>query len=310
MQEVPIPVISVGNISLGGTGKTPVVERISIMLKEKGFHPGIVTRGYKRKRKGVFAVDPHRDSARMAGDEAYMLARRTGLPVIVGSDRALAIVEGMKNFHIDIALLDDGFQVRNLRKDAEVVVLNPGRGRLFPLGSDREPPAKLRNATVVLANKGDLDDSVKGMIPGIPVFAMRYKPVYLHNMKRNLIGPCGFLKGKRIAAFSGLGDNASFFSLLEDLGAQVVEEMEFPDHHSYTARDMERIRTFNHVDALVTTEKDAVKLEERDVPDNLFYLTIEAQIEGEAEMLELLLAKLRKTYGCIPKGTACLMADA
>lgn len=310
VQEVPIPVISVGNISLGGTGKTPVVERISVLLKERGFHPGIVTRGYKRRKKGIFAVDASTDSAKMVGDEAFMLARRTGLPVIVGSDRALAIVEGMKNFRIDIALLDDGFQVRNLRKDAEVVVLNPGHGKLFPLGSDREPPAKLRNATIVLANKGDLDDMVRGVIPGIPVFTMRYKPVYLHNIKRNLIGHYGFLRGKRIAAFSGLGDNASFFSLLEDLGAQVVEELEFPDHHAYTARDMEKIRALNHVDALVTTEKDAVKLMDRDLPENLFYLTIEAQIEGEAEMLELLLTKLRKTYGCIPKGPACLMADA
>ncbi len=120
-----VPVISVGNLSLGGTGKTTVVERLSRELKKRGLSPGIVMLGYKKKRRGAFAVDRNADTAESAGDEALMLARRTMLPVLVGKKRSESIERGIRDFDIDVAIFDDGFQVRNVHKDVELAY--PGR---------------------------------------------------------------------------------------------------------------------------------------------------------------------------------------
>jgi tetraacyldisaccharide 4'-kinase len=292
VKEVPIPVISVGNITLGGTGKTPIVERISRRLKEAGFNPGIVTRGYKRTRKGVFHVDSQCDDAVSVGDEAYMLACKTQIPVLVGADRAAAILKGIEDFQIDVAVLDDGFQLKNLRKDMEIVVLNGRKSReskgLFPLGPFREPVARVREADTILISKGDLDRDLAKMVQGIPSFRVRYQPVHLYNVKNRLIGHYNFLKGKRVLAFSGLGDNNSFFSLLRELGARIVHRIEYPDHYAYGERDVERFFSHKDVEMIVTTEKDAVKLAGLDCPNHLFYLSIEARIEKEKELLDLI----------------------
>jgi tetraacyldisaccharide 4'-kinase len=310
IEEVPIPVISVGNITLGGTGKTPVVARLSAGLKKIGFNPGIVTRGYKRQRKGVFCVDAAKDDALSAGDEAFMLAVSTQLPVIVGNNRAAAVVEGMKNCGIDLVLLDDGFQVMNLKKDVEVLVLK-GKGTgesegLFPLGPNREPLARIRDANILLMHSGDLGLRVKEYTEGIPAFRVQYKPAYLYKLKGNLIGRYNFLKGRRVIAFSGLGDNESFFRLLREIGARVIQALEYPDHHVYTQRDMETISSVKGADVIVTTEKDAVKLAGLKVPERLFYLAIEVRIDKEEEFLEVLLNRLRSSLSFQEPATALL----
>ncbi len=296
VEKAPIPVISVGNITLGGTGKTPVVELLSRRLKEQGFSPGIVTRGYARKRSGVFAVDARNDDAAGVGDEALMLARKTGLPVIVGKKRMEAVVLGVKNFSIDIAVLDDGYQVRDLRKDLEILVLSGKKGNdnggLFPLGPYREPQDQIRKAGVILINKGELSDGAQSLASGIPSFHVRYRPTFLYNMKRDLIGSHAFLKGKKVAAFAGLGDNRSFFELLRELGAQIVREVEFADHHAYTLTDIKSLATAENADLLVTTEKDAVKLERLELPEELYYLAVEAVVEREEEFLRFIVKRL------------------
>jgi tetraacyldisaccharide 4'-kinase len=296
VEKAGIPVVSVGNITVGGTGKTPVVELLSRRLKEQGFSPGIVTRGYRRKRGGVFGVSAKEDDAVSVGDEALMLARRTGLPVIVGKKRMQAVELGIKEFGIDLALLDDGYQVRNLRKDLEILVLNGEKGGregvLFPLGPYREPLAMIRKAGVILINKGELSNGAKAHAAGIPLFRVKYRPTFLYNVKRDLIGPCAFLKEKKVIAFAGLGDNRSFFELLRELGAEVVHEVEFPDHHMYGARDMERLGAFGGAQMIVTTEKDAIKLGLLKIPENLFYLAVEAAMEKEEEFVDLIVKRL------------------
>ena len=298
VEGVAVPVISVGNVTLGGTGKTPVVEKISAMLKEAGFHPAIATRGYKRRKKGTFPVDPRKDTALDVGDEAYMLARKTRVPVLVGSNRAEAIGMGMKMFPIDLAVLDDGFQLKNIEKDIEVLVLNGSEKKaargLFPLGPYREPLERIRDADIILVNKGDLDEDMEAYTEEIPTYRMRYKPVYLYNMKMDGMVHYGFLKGKRVAAFSGLGDNRSFFNLLRELGAEVVVETCYPDHHGYTEREVKRIASCGDVDLVVTTEKDAVKMAAMDVPENFFYLVVTIQIEKEQELFELIQNKIKR----------------
>jgi len=302
-ERAVIPVISVGNISLGGTGKTPVVERLSKRLKEEGLNPGIITRGYKRKKKGIFSVDTKNDTAHNVGDEAFMLAKRTNIPVFVGKDRLAAIEYGIGSSGIDIAILDDGFQVRNLAKDVELLILNGSESlekhELFPLGPYREPLVRIRDSHVILVNKGTLDKSALYFTRAIPKFHIRYKPLHLYNMKRNLIAHYLFLKGKCVVAFSGLGDNRSFFNLLRDIGADIVHEISFPDHHRYTEKDLRKCSSGKAIDCVITTEKDAVKIAHMNVPENLFYLSIEAVIEDEKKLMAFLLKKI----GVQPRGS-------
>lgn len=292
-----IPVVSVGNVTLGGTGKTPVVERLALRLKERGFTPAIVTRGYRRKKAGVFAVDPRNDSAESAGDEPLMLARRTGLPVIVAKERIEAVNRGIADFGIDIAILDDGFQVRNLAKDVEILILKGTREGertdLFPLGPFREPVERATRADIVLVNGGEPAASVRPFIAKKPLFRLNYRPTHLFNLKRRAIVHCNFMRGKRVVAFAGLGNNDSFFELVEALGAQVIARLPFPDHHSYTQTDMTGAIQAAEADLIVTTEKDGVKLERLELPDNLFYLAVEAVIEDEERLVDLILSKVR-----------------
>ena len=218
LKGVSIPVISVGNITLGGTGKTPVVEKLSAMLKEAGFRPGIATRGYKRKKKGTFSVDPKRDRALDVGDEALMLARRTQVPVLVGSDRAEAIGMGMKRFSIDLALLDDGFQLKNIEKDIEVVVVN-GSGKdaghdLFPLGPYREPVERLREADIILVNKGELDPEMEALAKDKPRYRIRYRPTHLYSVKYDGMLHYGVLRENGLPPSRGSGITVPFSASL------------------------------------------------------------------------------------------------
>ncbi|MDD4196670.1 MAG: tetraacyldisaccharide 4'-kinase [Syntrophorhabdaceae bacterium] len=294
-QDSPIPVISVGNITLGGTGKTPVVERLSRTFKDRGFNPGIITRGYLRTKSGTFPVDVKNDSAETAGDEAYMLAKRTRIPVIVGKDRLTAIECGVDCCNIDLAILDDGFQVKDVRKDADILILNGkeslARQELFPLGPYRDPVSRVRECDAILVSKAEPDSATIAFTRGIPRFQVRHHPVHLYNMKQDIITHYDYVKNKRIAAFSGLGDNESFFQLLRQLGANVVHETSYPDHYRYTQRDIKKLESVSDIECIVTTEKDAVKLLGMELPDNLFYLSIEARIEDEDTLMELLLKK-------------------
>jgi tetraacyldisaccharide 4'-kinase len=298
--EAPIPVISIGNITLGGTGKTPVVEKLTAVLKEKGFRPAIVTRGYKRKRKGTFPVDVQKDTAEDVGDEALMLARKTQLPVIVGTNRAQAIAEGIKTFQIDLAVLDDGFQLRNIKKDVDILVLKGNyKGEshaLFPLGPNREPRIRIKEADIVLMNRGKPDARTRDFAQGIPLFNVKYRPAYLYNLGRNTVGHYNYLRGKRVLAFSGLGDNESFFGLLREIGARVVHTIEYPDHYAYRQGDMERIASVGGVDVIVTTEKDAIKIAFMDIPESLHYLAIDVHIDREKELLDMILKKVNSGW--------------
>lgn len=295
-EETRIPVISVGNITLGGTGKTPIVDSIARGLKEKGFNPGIITRGYMRKRQGIFHVDAVNDTAEEVGDEAMMLAKRSKVPVIVGANRAQAIDKGIEMFGIDTAILDDGFQLKNIKKDMDILVLNGRQGiaarGLFPLGPYREPEERVGEADIILINKGEPDNRMQCRAAAIPTFRVTYKPAYLYNMQNDLFTHYNFLTGKRVLAFCGLGDNRSFFDLLSDLGAEVVHAISFPDHYVYTERDIAQCASFRDVHCMVTTEKDAVKIIHMKLPENLFYLSIDVVIEGEEQLLELITGRI------------------
>lgn len=302
--EVSIPVLAIGNITIGGTGKTPLVERLASRMKEIGFNPGIITRGYKRTRQGTFCVDSINDKAREVGDEALMLAKKTNIPVFVGKKRSHAIVEAIKKNRINLAILDDGYQVKNVMKNVDVVVLKGGLHNkstdLFPLGPCREPIDRLKNADAILINNGNIDAKIEDIIFGIPTFKMAYRPMHLYNIKHNLITHYNVLNGKKVLAFSGLGDNKSFFELLRTLGADVVREVSFQDHYSYKNKDIEELSSYCDVNLIVTTEKDAVKIAGMTIPDNLFYLSIEANIEKEQDLIDVILRKIKYAGVTLP----------
>jgi len=304
IDEVPIPVLAIGNITVGGTGKTPLVERLASRLKEIGFNPGIITRGYKRSRQGTFCVDRLNDKAIDVGDEALMLAKKIKIPVFVSKRRAPAIIEAMKRHSIDLAILDDGYQVKNITKNVDVVVIKGGQycksTDLFPLGPCREPINRLKDADAILINNGSIEPEIENVIGSIPTFHMAYRPMHLYNMKHNLIIHYNVLKGKKVLAFSGLGDNNSFFELLRSLGADVVRELSFQDHYAYRNKDIEELSSYTDVKMIVTTEKDAVKISGMTIPDNLFYLSIEANIEKEQELIEVILNKIEVSGLAIP----------
>jgi len=262
-----VPVICLGNITVGGAGKTPATLAVAGHLKAHGRHPHILTRGYGGSVKGPLRVDPNH-SAREVGDEAVLLARIA--PTWVGADRVetarFAIAAGA-----DVLVMDDGFQNPDLAQDLSFLVVDGGfglgNGRVLPAGPLRERPADaLARATAVIYIVDPGGDAAGPPPPGIervPVFPARLEPT----------PEAAVFVDHPVVAFAGIGRPAKFFNTLRAMGIRVVESYGFPDHHVFTSDDMMTL-----IDAavardakLVTTEKDAVRLppEARDMVEVL-----------------------------------------
>jgi tetraacyldisaccharide 4'-kinase len=275
--QLPCKVVSVGNITLGGTGKTPAAEYIARLLKEEGMDVVLLSRGYGGRMRAKFGVvsDGNRLllSLREAGDEPYMLAQRLqGIPIIVGRRRDLSGRYAFDRFHPHVAILDDGFQHLAVKRDVDILLVNSqtgfGNGSLFPRGPLREPLAQLKRAHLFIMTKvEDLDaceeveQRIKCRKRDAIIFHSTYGPDYLIDLKTGNRVPLEYVKGRPIAALSGIANPAYFRRLLELAGAQVKEEIVLPDHHVYARRDIPIIqRALRQVECVVTTEKDAVKL--------------------------------------------------
>jgi tetraacyldisaccharide 4'-kinase len=275
---VGLPVVSVGNLTVGGSGKTPAVELAVRTLLDLGHRPAIVSRGYRRRGRGVQVVADTaavRVDAEEAGDEPFLLARRLpGVPVVVGADRYAAARLCAERFPVSVLVLDDGFQHRSLRRDLEVVMVRArrpwGNGRLLPGGPLREPLGALARADLVVATATDaapdlaeVRRAVAAHAPGVPVLAARYAPVECwdaHHLRRR---PPEALAGARLVAFAGIAGPEGFRATLLELGVDVLELAVFPDHHWYRVEDLERLNSrAGALGALglVTTEKDWVRL--------------------------------------------------
>jgi tetraacyldisaccharide 4'-kinase len=288
VHRLPAAVVSVGNLTVGGTGKTPTTLYLARLLAGAGRRPAILSRGYGGRhaagagRRGVPLVvgdggPTPLATVEAAGDEPVVLARRAGTPVVVCPDRVAAGRLAVERFGADTLVLDDGFQHRRLARDLDVVLVDArtglGNGRLLPAGPLREGPGALARADVVLLTKpaksgsrDRLPDAIRGLAPGAAVLTAGYRPVALTPLAGGR--PAGVapgerpLAGRRVVALSGLADPASFHDLLVDLGAREVAPLPFPDHHRYGVGDHTRIAAAAAAgDCLVTTEKDAVKLD-------------------------------------------------
>ena len=282
-QGIGIPVIVVGNINAGGSGKTPLVLWIVQHLRAAGWRPGIVSRGYgghvSTHRAPPCEVANDADPAAV-GDEPLLLARRSGCPVWVGADR-VAACRALRVRHpaCDVLVLDDGLQHYRLGRDVEIAVVDArgfGNGWLFPAGPLREPVSRLSAVDAVVSNEA----------PGVKGFAMRLEGngfVGLRDAGAR-VGAAG-LGSNRVHAVAGIGEPARFFRHLEALGLEVVPHP-FPDHHAYAAADLE----FGDGLPVVMTEKDAVKCAQVVAPDarqRFWVLPVSAELDpGFGALLE------------------------
>jgi tetraacyldisaccharide 4'-kinase len=243
------PVVSVGNLSVGGSGKTPFVLLLGELLKAREVKFDILSRGYGRQTRGVALVDPA-GSARDFGDEPLLLARRLKMPVVVGEDRYTAGVFAESRFLPQLHILDDGFQHRALARDFDIVLVTPedARDRLLPAGRLREPLTSLHRADAVVLTSGASPDS----------FPLDGKLVW---RARRAILPKGV--PSRPVVFCGIARPKNFLLQLRAASIEPVAEAFYRDHHFYTEkdiRDLMQLRQHSEADGFVTTEKDAINL--------------------------------------------------
>jgi tetraacyldisaccharide 4'-kinase len=288
--RMPVPVIVVGNISVGGTGKTPLVIWLAELLRERGFHPGVVCRGY-----GGSAREPQRatiDSASsVVGDEGVLLARRCACPVWVGARRAAAAHTLLATHpECDVVISDDGLQHYALARDVQIAVIDGergfGNGMLLPAGPLREPRRRLASFDALVVNGTALFPR-ETLPSGVPAFDMtlRGKTFYDLLNPAQRAGPEHFA-GQRVHAVAAIGNPHHFFNHLRELGLSFTAHP-FSDHHAYLASDLD----FAGADAVLMTEKDAVKCEVFS-GGNFWALRVDAEVDPEVG--ELILRKLGK----------------
>ncbi len=281
IKRLPCPVISIGNLCLGGTGKSPHVITISRWLKGQGLCPAVVSRGYGgRAGRGPMIVSDGnrvRVSPQDAGDEAVMMAQALpGVPVVVGSDRYADGRLAIESLGAQVIVLDDAFQHLALFRDIDLVLLPAhrffGTQWVFPGGDLREPVSSISRATAILLTRTELLSradqeiaryEVQRMAPRRPVFLSEMRAVRSISMGGESIRP-DRLSREALFAFCGLGDPESFFATLEGLGYYLTGRVAFPDHYLYRPEDLEKLMKHARrqgATALVTTDKDRVKIE-------------------------------------------------
>lgn len=291
VRKLARPVVSVGNISVGGSGKTPFVIAMGELLKERGIAFDVLSRGYRRKSSTIAVVDPQ-GTPEEFGDEPLLIARKLQAPVIVGADRHQAGLLAEQKFASRLHLLDDGFQHRRLHRDFNIVMLPASdlKDTLLPVGRLREPVAALRRADAVVT---DLNETEEMLRQSHPVSAAIWR------VRRELKVDQG--AGKAVA-FCGIARAKQFFAQLEDANMVPAGTLAFPDHHRYSQADIERlvqIKAGCGAGGFVTTEKDLInlgRLAEQLQPLRIARLNV--RLEDPAGAVDQLLRVLEQRCGC------------
>jgi tetraacyldisaccharide 4'-kinase len=276
---LPCKVISVGNITAGGTGKTPMVINIVRILEGKGVRTAVVTRGYKGVSEGAVRVVSDGMGNILppgeAGDEPVLMARSLpGVPVVMGSDRYEAGMLAWERFHPQAVVLDDGFQHVRLHRDLNILLMDAahpfGNGHTIPIGYLREPKMGVKRADfIIFTGAGkvhpDAEKEVKSLAPpGTYTADAGYFPISFYNIKTREETPAEAFAEKKVFAFCGIANPGSFSLILHKLNAKITGSEEYPDHHSYSLEDVAFLKekaAESGAEVLLTTEKDAVKLE-------------------------------------------------
>jgi tetraacyldisaccharide 4'-kinase len=282
--RLPAPVVSIGNLSVGGSGKTPAVIALGRALQQQGLRIDILSRGYRRASRKLEIAADGREDVSAVGDEPRLIAARLQAPVLVHPDRFRAGLEGERRFHTQIHLLDDGFQHRQLARAFDLVLVAPSdlADRLLPAGRLRELPAALARASAVLWT---------GASPGAEVAAYTAAPVFT---ARKLPLPPPSAWPRRPLAFCGLARPESFWATLAEAGIEPVAQCAFRDHHNYRIGDLARLRrraAAAGADGFITTAKDAMRL-----PPGLEPLAV-LEIEMHIPALAELISRIREACG-------------
>lgn len=320
-------VISLGNITVGGTGKTPTAQFLAREIRSLGYKVVILNRGYRAKWKGKVGIVSDGTQLYMdaseAGDEAFMLAKHLPeVPVLIGPERAITGQYAVEEFGAEVAILDDGYQHWQLDRDMDILLVDAvnvfGNGYMLPRGTLREPVSHIDRAQVCLMTKVDqaaeksrtyIRSVVSKYNPGALVVESIHQPrclIRLDDWFRNIAGegiPVSSLKGKKVMALSAIGNPASFEQTLSGIGAVVVESLRFPDHHDYNVRELLDVVNQAHqmdAEAIVITEKDAVKVPQLPRADferryilPIYVICVEVNFQnGAGEFRELLSRKL------------------
>ena len=319
-------VISIGNITVGGTGKTPTAQKVALMIQKMGYNVVILNRGYRSHWKEKIGVVSDGKKIYMtayeAGDEAFLMAKQLpGIPVVIGKERAITGQFAVDKFNAEVIILDDGYQHWQLVRDLDVVLIDTlnmfGNGSILPRGTLREPLKNLNRASLFLLTKCDqsspisratLCDALHRYKPGAPIVESIHKPCdfieiadwYKSDSSKAL--PLTALKGQQVMVFSAIGNPSSFEQTMAAEGLDIIEAIRYPDHHDYGMVEMQYIMEraiSKKVKALVTTGKDAVKIPtefiylHREVP--LYILDMEIQItSGQKEFEDTITAAIKK----------------
>lgn len=276
----PVPLIIVGNISAGGTGKTPLTVYLIEELTKRGYRPGVVSRGYKSTASQYPFDVSLAESPEQAGDEPYMLHKRTGCPVVIDADRCAATEFLLERYDCDLVISDDGLQHYRLGRDIEIAVIDAARGlgneHCLPAGPLREQPERLNTVDFIVCNGGEC-----GSLPrSLESFVMTLEPTVFRSCSESLAVPVNEFKSSKINAVAGIGNPQRFFSALNAIvnNGCVDGEVEIrchpkPDHYKFSQSDF----VFEQGATTVMTEKDAVKVEGLQLSDT-WYLEVAAKL--------------------------------
>ncbi len=280
-KRIKARVVCIGNLTVGGTGKTPAVLLAAETLRKRGHEVAILSRGYGRQAPRAevsVLIDGRHVDWRECGDEPWMIHQSLngqGIPVLVCPDRAKAGALAVEMYGSRVVILDDGFQHLRLHRDLDIVLVNArdpfGGRRLLPLGDLREPLSALRRAGMVVITHADrvtaaeltrLRADIEQLHPGVTIVESEHKADHLLNVKTEAKLALSHLKNKAAVALSGIGDPLSFETQLEALGIKVAQSWRYPDHHPYSSRELRSIEDLRGGLPLVMTHKDFVRLPE------------------------------------------------
>ena len=284
------PVISVGNLTVGGTGKTPLVIALAERLRKEGFRPVILSRGYKRTSSGIVIVsrgDGPVVSCADAGDEPFLIARRTlGVAVVVGANRYEAGLVAEREQLGNLFVLDDGFQHRKLHRSVDIITIDPQEWaageRLLPTGRWREPRSAMVRAHAACVQ------TIPGVpLPTLPVPAFQVETLIdgIYDGARPV--PPEAIRNRAVVAFAGIAKPERFFAALESMRIATIKRERFPDHHNFSVREINNLGG----ETLITTEKDAVRLESRGITGYL-HLRISVKIPEFDALIALIRSRL------------------
>ncbi|MEE8478819.1 MAG: tetraacyldisaccharide 4'-kinase [Candidatus Neomarinimicrobiota bacterium] len=302
--KLPCKIISVGNLTVGGTGKTPVVIAIAKFLQKQNTGVAILSRGYGRKTMGTQLVSDGKTNPanwETVGDEPVLIAKHlSNIPVVVDENRIRGGKYLTDTFHPEIIILDDGFQHRKVYRDIDIVLINSNiskmNKRIFSFGNFREPWNSLKRAHLIFLTKSDFvvpSKKLQAMLKtiGLPVFKTNtVSSSFLLDYKNNKISVDYFI-GKTALLFSGIGDPESFTKTIHNLNIKILGSINFKDHNNYSKSDIKKI----HVkyikigaDIILTTEKDFLKIGETNLPIYSIPITLDIDEKGYAHILKLL----------------------